>query len=72
MQSQIRVGEASGLRGTGKPSLRVEIAVGVDVDDERLTAGVDAHVDATVVAALERFEGSYGHFDAALLDVARQ
>lgn len=72
MQCQISVREAGGLRGFGEPCLRVEIAVGVDVDDERISSGVHAQIDAAVVAALQRFERGGGDLDAARFDVARQ
>ena len=72
MQRQISVRETGGLCGSGKPGLRVEIAVRVDVDDERLPGGIDAQVDAAVVAALERLEGRHRDLDAARLDVARE
>ena len=70
VQRQISVRETGGLCGSGKPGLRVEIAVRVDVDDERLARGVDAQIDAAVVAALERFEGCHRDRDAARLDLA--
>jgi len=41
VQRQISEREAGGLCGSGKPGLRVEIAVRVDVDDVRLARGVD-------------------------------
>src|SRR5688572_17983606 len=44
-------------RGLRESCFRVEIAVGVDVDDERLTRGREPEIDAPVVAAVERIEG---------------
>ena len=43
----------------------MQIAVRVDVDDERLAVAVDAQIDAPVVAALEGLEGGERHVDAA-------
>ena len=68
MEGQISVRNAGGFCGSGEPSLRVEVAVRVDVDDVGLPAGVDAQVDAAVVAALQRFEGCLGHRDAPGLE----
>lgn len=68
MQRQVGVRDARALSGARKARLRMEIAVGVDVDDEGLPAGVDAEVDAPVVAAVERIERGERGLDAALLE----
>ena len=65
MQGQFGVRNAGGRGRFGKPRLRVEIAVRVDVDDERVASCIDPQVDPAIVAALEGLEGSQGDLDAA-------
>jgi hypothetical protein len=72
VKRQLGEREAGGLRRSRKPRLRVEIAVGVDVDDPGLPVFVDAQVYPAVVAALERLEGGSRHLDAARLERLRQ
>ena len=72
MQGQVGVADACCGRRFGKPRLRVEIAVRVDINHEWVARGIDAQVDSAIVAALERIKGSQRHLDAARFDDARE
>src|SRR5688572_1698793 len=64
---EIRVTDARRPCCFCEPGLRVQITIGVDVDDVRLAVFVDAEVDAAVVAAVERLPGGHRRLDAAAL-----
>ena len=68
MQGQVAVRNTCRGRRFGKARLRVEIAVRVDINHERVARSIDAQVDPAVVTALERIERSQGHFDAPRFD----
>lgn len=65
VQGKVLVRQARRQRRAREPGLRVQVAVGVDVDDPRLAARVDPQVDPAIVPALERLEGRERDVDAA-------
>src|ERR687887_2338798 len=55
--------------GLGEPGLRVQIAVRVDVDDERPPGCIQPEIDPPVVLAFERGEGSQRRVHHPLLQL---
>jgi hypothetical protein len=68
MKREVAVRETCSRRRAGEARLRVQVAVGVDVDDPRLVLRVEPQVDAAVVAALQRLERSLRDLDTAARD----
>ena len=64
---EVRVTDARCARRFREARLRVQVTVGVDVDDERRAVGSQTKVDAAVVAAAERLERRHRDLDAAPL-----
>ena len=58
LPDEVFVGEAGSLRREGQATLGGEIAVWIDVDDERVASRVDAEVDTAVVAEPQHLEGA--------------
>lgn len=68
MKREVAVRETCCRCRAGEASLRVQIAVGVDVDDPRLVLRVEPQVDAAVVAALQGLERGKRDLDTAARD----
>src|SRR5688572_7778610 len=61
-EGEVGVAEPGAGGGFREARVRVEIAVGVDVDDVRLTFRRDAEIHPPIVPAVERLEGSHRGF----------
>src|SRR6185295_11490162 len=55
------VGDPRLRGGAGEPGLRVEIAVGVHVNNVRVAVRTQSQVHPPIIPALERVEGGGGH-----------